>query len=89
MRKKQKKQTKHKTHKGRTRIGLYPHVSRTDLAQLTNLAVSTVAGILRGRTECSLANAIIISDFAGVTLKTFHADWRRAREERQRAEQAQ
>jgi len=41
---------------GRLAVGLYPHISRVKLAELTGHHVSTIAGMLTGRTRMALGD---------------------------------
>ena len=47
--------------RGRPSTGLYPEVSRTLLAEKTGYHISSVAGILQGRTRVSLKDAVTIA----------------------------
>lgn len=59
---------------GRAAEGLYPTVSRTLLALHTGRHVSTITGILKGRTKCTLDLATKISRAIGVPMEKLNAD---------------
>lgn len=59
---------------GRVVEGLYPDVSRTLLANHTGRHVSTITGILKGRTKCTLELAMVISRAIGVPMDKLNAD---------------
>ena len=70
---------KTKRRPGRATLGLYPEVSRTALAQATGYDISTVSGILRGRTKAKLRTALVLARMCGVTLEELDRDLERER----------
>jgi len=62
---------------GRPSHGLYPHISRTDLARTTGYHVSSIANILAGRTKVKLAQAVMIAKQVGISVEELSADLER------------
>lgn len=65
---------------GGPRIGLYPAVSRTLLAEATGYDVSTVSGILRGRTKLKLHAAMVMANVIGIPVEQLNRDLELERE---------
>ena len=66
---------------GRDSEGLYPEVSRTKLAELTNRHISTITGYLKGRTRMPLATATIVAKAIGVSIDQLNEDLKKAQVE--------
>ena len=60
--------------RGRPSTGLYPDVSRAELAELTGYHISSVAGILQGRSRVSLRGAVVMAQAVGVTVQQLSED---------------
>lgn len=62
---------------GKLPEGLYPRVSRKKLALALGLHISTVSGILMGKTKVKVALAIRIAALVGVTVEKLSEDLER------------
>lgn len=59
---------------------MYPHISRTLLAREVGLHVSTIAGILKGRTAPSLETAVTMAKAIGVKVERLNEDLKAQRD---------
>ena len=66
---------------GREPIGLYPEMSRTKLAAITGKHITTITGILRGRTRCTLSLAMVIAQAVGLPVWVLNRDLERVQRE--------
>lgn len=63
--------------RGRPANGLYPHISRTHLAEATGLHLSTVSNILHGKRKVGLESAVVMARVVGVTVEELSKALRR------------
>ncbi len=71
---------------GRKSTGLYPHISRTKLAELTGYHITTITGMLKGRTRVTLDLAVLMAREIGVTVEQLSRELARKQEEYQKRE---
>lgn len=66
---------------GRPAEGLYPHISRTDLAATLGYGKSAISWMLRGRLRIDrLSVAIPMAAAVGVTVEQLQRDWQAERD---------
>jgi len=66
---------------GRPTEGLYPHVSRTQLARVLGYGKSAVSWMLRGRLRIDrLSVAIPLAQAVGISVEQLQRDWQEERE---------
>ena len=59
---------------GRKSLGLYPHLSRTLIAEALGVHKSSVSGYLKGRTQVPFKKAILLARLVGVTVGRLQGD---------------
>jgi hypothetical protein len=72
---------------GRKSVGLYPTISRTLLSRVINRHVSTVTGILNGRTKIDLELALKMAQAIGIPVEQLSNDLKQKQDEFQQSKQ--